>query len=83
MVAARSSWPTRSRKVSFRWGCPSPVPIDLGDKASVHLKHITPRSLRGQAVGCQFEVSGEGVSKKYLVHLMASLEKAELDRYRT
>lgn len=57
--------------------------IDLGGKASVHLKHITPRSMRGQAVGCQFEVSGEGVSKKYLVKLIQSLEKAELDRYRT
>jgi len=57
--------------------------IELGQKASVHLKVVVPRNLRGQAVGCQFEVSDEGASKKYLQHLMQSLEKSELERYRT
>jgi PilZ domain len=57
--------------------------IDLGNKASVHLKAVIPRNLRGQAVGCQFEVSDEGGSRKYLAHLIESLEKAELERYRT
>jgi len=57
--------------------------IDLGSKAAVHLKALVPRNLRGQAMGCQFEVSGEGVSGKYLEHLLQSLEKAELERYRT
>jgi hypothetical protein len=57
--------------------------IDLGNKASVHLKSVTARNVRGQAVGCQFEISEEGSSKKYLSHLLQSLEKAELERYRT
>jgi len=57
--------------------------IDLGQKASVHLKSIVPRSFRGQAVGCQFDISDEGTSKKYLEHLIQSLEKAELERYST
>jgi hypothetical protein len=57
--------------------------IDLGQKAAVHLKALVPRNLRGQAVGCQFEVSQEGASLKYLEHLIQSLEKAELERYRT
>lgn len=57
--------------------------IDLGQKASVHLKSVTPRNHRGQAVGCQFEISDEGASKKYLQHLLSSLEKSEAERYRT
>jgi PilZ domain len=57
--------------------------IDLGDKASVHLKAVIPRNLRGQALGCQFDVSDEGASRKYLQHLIESLEKSELERYRT
>lgn len=57
--------------------------IDLGQQASVHLKAVIPRNVRGQAVGCQFEVSSEGTSRKYLEHLIQSLERAELERYRT
>ena len=75
---------SKEDKQRFAVGVPiSGARIDLGDKASVHLKALIPRNLRGQAVGCQFEVSSEGVSKKYLEHLLESLEKAELERYRT
>jgi len=57
--------------------------IELGNKASVQLQAVIPRNHRGQAVGCQFELTDEGPSKKYLTHLLQSLEKAELERYRT
>jgi hypothetical protein len=75
---------SKEAKELFRVGVPiHGARIDLGQKAAVHLKALVPRSLRGQAVGCQFEVSEEGASRKYLLHLMQSLEKAELERYRT
>jgi PilZ domain len=75
---------SKEAKERFRVGVTlSDARIDLGEKASVHLKAVVPRNHRGQAVGCQFEVSEEGASKKYLQHLLTSLEKAELERYRT
>lgn len=57
--------------------------IDLGSKASVHLSRVVPRSFHGQAVGCQFEVSDQGASRNYLTHLLKTLEREELERYRT
>lgn len=75
---------SKEAKDHFKMGVPiKGGRIDLGDKASVHLSRVIPRNLRGQAIGCQFEVSGEGVSRKYLQHLIESLEKTELERYRT
>jgi hypothetical protein len=76
--------PNQEAKDRFRVGASlHGARIDLGQKASVHLSVVVPRSQRGQAVGCQFEVSKEGTSLKYLQHLLSSLEKAELERYRT
>lgn len=55
--------------------------IELGDKVTVPLKQLVPRSLRGQAVGCQFEVSDEGRGRSFLTHLLKTLERTELERY--
>lgn len=76
--------PSKEAKDRFTVGVPiHGARIDLGDKATVNLKSIIPRNMRGQAVGCQFEIADDTGSRKYLEHLIASLEKAELDRYRT
>lgn len=75
--------PNKEARQRFNVGVPiHGARIDLGQKAAVHLKAIIPRNHRGQAVGCQIEVSDEGASKKYLQHLLGSLEKSESDRYR-
>lgn len=56
--------------------------ISLGTKVSVTLKALIPRNHRGQAVGCQLEVANEGSSRKYLLHLISSLEKAISEEFR-
>ena len=74
----------KEAKERFKVGLPMHgARIELGNKASVQLQAVIPRNHRGQAVGCQFELTDEGPSKKYLTHLLQSLEKAELERYRT
>lgn len=57
--------------------------IDLGNKASVHLSQVVARNFHGQAVGCQFQVTDQGPSRNYLSHLLKTLEREELERYRT
>lgn len=76
--------PNKEARERFTLGVPvKGARIELGQKAAVHLQSVIPRNHRGQAVGCQFEISGEGASRKYLEHLITSLEKSEAERYRT
>lgn len=76
--------PNKDALTGFNIGQPiGGARIHLGNKVSVKLASITPRNLRGQALGCQFTVDNEGPAKKYLLHLLGSLERAEVDRYRT
>jgi hypothetical protein len=57
--------------------------IMLGANARVDLDKVIPRSHHGGSIGCAFEVSPDGVSARYLNHLLASLTKAETDRMAT
>lgn len=50
--------------------------IVFGDKMAVQLNSLTPRNLRGQAVGCQLQVAAEGESRKRLLNLMNTLERS-------
>jgi hypothetical protein len=55
--------------------------IMLGANARVDLQRVVPRSHHGAYVGCEFTVSREGASERYLNHLLSSLTKAESQRF--
>ncbi|MEE8436127.1 MAG: hypothetical protein V3S64_15175, partial [bacterium] len=57
------------------------VRITLGTKVTVVLDSLTPRNHRGQTVGCSLTVSDQGTSKKYLTHLINSLEKMITEQF--
>lgn len=59
------------------------VKINIGNRVQVNLTTITPRNHRAMAVGCSLEVMKEGNSRKYLQHLINSMEKTASKRYRT
>lgn len=74
--------PGQAARETFPIGSPiAAVRITLGTKVTVVLDALTPRNHRGQAVGCSLTVSNEGTSKKYLVHLITSLEKMITDQF--
>lgn len=59
------------------------VKINIGNRVQVNLTTITPRNHRSMGVGCSMEVTKVGNSRKYLVHLINSMEKTSSERYRT
>jgi hypothetical protein len=76
--------PTKESRELFRVGEALPGgKINLGNKVSVELEAVIPRNHRGQAVGCQFQLAKAGPARKYLLHLLTSLEKSEAEHYRT
>ena len=76
--------PSQEAREIFPIGSPiASVRITLGTKVTVVLDTLTPRNHRGQAVGCQLMVSKEGPSRKYLVHLITSLEKMITDQFQS
>jgi len=54
--------------------------IMLGSNARVDLERVVPRAHHGAYVGCEFAVSRDGTSERYLNHLLSSLTKAETQR---
>ena len=75
--------PSKESRAMFPVGKPlEGVRISLGTKVSVNLDGLTPRNHRGQAVGCQIEVAEHGPSRKYLVHLIDSLERSISSQFR-
>lgn len=74
--------PGQLARETFPIGSPiAAARITLGTKVTVVLDTLTPRNHRGQAVGCQLTVAKEGTSRKYLVHLITSLEKLITDQF--
>lgn len=49
--------------------------VQVGTKAKVELKAVTPRSYGKSSVGCEFTVKDEGTSQVYLTRLLEALEK--------
>lgn len=61
----------------------APAEIMLGSKVRVLLATLIPKMHAGTAVGLEFQVSPQGSNKKFLQHLLISLEKAEDERLQT
>jgi len=51
----------------------------LGGRVKIELARLIPRSIRGHAVGLEFNVRQEGLHQKYLDHLITSLDKKDKD----
>ena len=49
----------------------------LGTRVKIELARLIPRSIRGHAVGFEFNVRQEGLHQKYLDHLISSLDKKD------
>ncbi len=49
--------------------------VQVGTKAKVELRAVTPRSYSKTSVGCEFVVKEEGTSQVYLTRLIEALEK--------
>jgi hypothetical protein len=54
--------------------------LTVGSRVTMHLELLIPRSRNGRLVGCEFEISRDGVSDKTLERLITSLDKKEKDR---
>lgn len=56
--------------------------LQLGDRVRVDLDYVVPRSYQGAAVGLEFGITQSGPSKRYLTHLLQSLERKDNERMR-
>ncbi|HUJ73420.1 MAG TPA: hypothetical protein VL359_01120 [bacterium] len=54
--------------------------IQVGSSARVDLEALIPRQHYVQTVGCEFQVMADGISSRYLNHLLATLDKAQAHR---